>query len=100
MIKNEEFIEITMKTLKGLEWGERVIVSSFKKDRHIMVTKKEEGYDVVQDGFEKRSYENVDEQSLINLLGVLQRKEFPRSFKLWFSIEKNKHEQLSLIDYY
>ncbi|WP_053984604.1 hypothetical protein [Niameybacter massiliensis] len=100
MIENEAFIEVTIKTLKRLEWGEKIIASSFKKDRHIMVTKKEEGYDIVQDGFEKRSYENVDEQNLINLLRVLQRKEFPRSFKLWFSVEKKKHEQLSLIDYY
>lgn len=96
MIENDHFIKATMEALKKLQVGDKIRAQSFKKDRQIIVEKKEESYKVYQDGFEKRMYEDLDEQQLKKLLKALQRKEFPRSNKLWFKVEKKVWEQLSL----
>lgn len=96
MIENDHFIDTTMKTLGKLQEGDKIVAKSFKKDRQIIVEKKEAYYDVHQEGFEKRIYEGLDEQKLKKLLKTLQRKEFPRSNKLWFKVEKKVWDQLTL----
>lgn len=95
MIESDHFVENTLRAMKKLDYGDQVIVQCFKKDRQIRVEKQTDTFTVHQEGFEKRSYEGMGTDQVKKLLKTLQRKEFPRSNKLWFKVEKNI-EQLKI----
>ncbi len=73
--------------LHKLEAGSRVALLTYKKDRKVIIVKREaQLYDVHQEGFETRTYTDIDSAHLAKLLKQLQRIEFPRSHKFFLEI--------------
>lgn len=54
-------------------------IRTYKRDRSIIIEKLENGYNLYEDGFEKKEFKNLSQIELKKLLRVLQKKEFPRS---------------------
>ncbi|MCI9304479.1 MAG: hypothetical protein HFJ13_10250 [Clostridium sp.] len=54
-------------------------IRTYKRDRSIIIEKLENGYNLYEDGFEKKEFKNLSQIELKKLLKVLQKKEFPRS---------------------
>lgn len=80
MIAIKYFTNMPVDKLKGLNEGERIELLTYKKDRKVGIQKcGEHLYRVDEDGFEKKTFENVEETNLPKLLKQLQRIEFPRS---------------------
>ena len=77
----------TLARLDSLEVGEGIVLQPFKKDRLIVVIQQEGGYQVVERGFVDRDFV-VEAKTLRKLLKTLYRKEFPRSHKVWLSVQK------------
>ncbi|ASI13907.1 hypothetical protein Mia14_0604 [Candidatus Mancarchaeum acidiphilum] len=70
-----------------LEEGESVILSSFKKDRTIRITKGKEGFAIEEDGFENSKF-SISDEELKKKIKKLLAFEFPRSHKIMLSIRK------------
>jgi len=55
---------------------------TYKRDRSVIITRTgDDGYEVVEDGFEQNRFE-VDGKELKKLLKTLMKREFPRSNKI------------------
>lgn len=97
MIDINKFTKMPIEKLKKLEVEDKVELLTFKKDRKIIITKKDFNYyDVIEDGFEYKVFENIEVQKLEKLLKQLQKIEFPRSNKFFLKIIENlnKNEQI------
>ena len=68
-------------------------IRTYKRDRSIIIEKLENGYNLYEDGFEKKQFKNLSQIELKKLLKVLQKKEFPRSNIVRFYV-LDKRQQL------
>jgi hypothetical protein len=79
LIPIENFIEDVFKKLKKMKPLNCLDIRTYKRDRSIIIEKLENGYNLYEDGFEKKEFKNLSQIELKKLLRVLQKKEFPRS---------------------
>lgn len=86
MVDLSNFIDFTFIKLKRLEINQGVSILTFKKDRKVSVMKRENHYDVIEDGFFKETFTNLDDKDVRKLLKSMVKKEFPRSNRLHLSI--------------
>lgn len=86
MVDLSNFIDFTFIKLKRLEINQGVSILTFKKDRKVSVMKRENYYDVIEDGFFKETFTNLDDKGVRKLLKSMVKKEFPRSNRLHLSI--------------
>ncbi len=70
-----------------LNEGESIILSSFKKDRVIKITKDKKGFAIEEDGFENSKF-SIPNEDLKKRIKKLLAFEFPRSHKIMLSIRK------------
>ena len=68
-----------------LENGKKLRVESFKGDRWIEITKKDNGFEILEHGF-RNNILTVDEKELRRVLKELLETEFPRSHQLRISV--------------
>ena len=77
-IKN--FTRTPIDKIKKMSDGDRIELLTYKKDRKVVFVKNDAHlYDVFQDGFETKAFDDVVATKLEKLLKTLQRIEFPRS---------------------
>ena len=86
MVSNLDFINIAMTSLKRMTPNQKLIFKTFKKDRKVEVLKLENSYTVIEDGFKNNIIENLGYKEIKKILKEIQKIEFPRSNKLWYSI--------------
>lgn len=80
MIAIKYFTNMPVEKLKGLNEGDRIELLTYKKDRKVSILKYGDHlYRVEEDGFEKKTFDEIGEAQLPKLLKQLQRIEFPRS---------------------
>lgn len=91
MIPIENFIEDAFKKLKNMEPLNCLDIRTYKRDRSIIIEKLEDGYNLYENGFEKKEFKNLSKIELKKLLKVIQKKEFPRSNIVRFYV-LNKRE--------
>lgn len=91
MVSITDFFNVALHTLKRIEIRDKVNFKTFKKDRQVEIEKLEQGlFNVKEDGFERKIFRNLDEKELKRVLKYLQKKEFPKSNKLWYKIIRTK----------
>ncbi len=72
-----------LERLEKLPAGHCLEIRTYKRNRRVLFRRGEqEHWSVLQDGFEKELFEDVDRDKLPRLLRSLLRKEFPRSNKI------------------
>ena len=86
MVSNLDFINIAMTSLKRMYTNQKVIFKTFKKDRKVEVLKLENSYTIIENGFKNNIIEDLEYKEVKKILKKLQKIEFPRSNKLWYSI--------------
>ncbi|MDY3207421.1 hypothetical protein [Clostridium baratii] len=86
MVSNLDFINIAMTSLKRMTPNQKVVFKTFKKDRKVEVLKLENSYTVIEVGFKNNIIENLGYKEIKKILKEIQKIEFPRSNKLWYSI--------------
>lgn len=95
----KNFIRAPLQKLKKLNSGDKVELLTFKKDRKITIIKRDFNlYEVIEDGFEHKTFEGVRQEELEKLLNRLKRIEFPRSnkFALKVILMPDLNEQLMI----
>lgn len=91
MVSITDFVDVALYTLKRIEINDKVNFKTFKKDRQVEIEKLEDGlFNVKEDGFDRKIFRNIDEKELKKSLKYLQKKEFPKSNKLWYKIIRAK----------
>ncbi|MDZ4994785.1 hypothetical protein GNF80_17795 [Clostridium perfringens] len=91
MVSITDFIDVALYTLKRIEINDKVNFKTFKKDRQVEIEKLEDGFfNVKEDGFDRKVFRNIDEKELKKSLKYIQKKEFPKSNKLWYKIIRAK----------
>ena len=70
--------------------NQSLTLKSFKKDRSVEITKLGDSYFIIEDGFEKNSFE-INEGELKHELKRLIEREFPRSHKVMLSTRSKEH---------
>ncbi|MGL4742406.1 MAG: hypothetical protein ACRC41_16705 [Sarcina sp.] len=89
MIEISNFIDATLIKLKHIEVGESVCISTYKKDRHLVVFKVDENKFVLREqGYEKKIFHDLDKRGVKKLLKTLGKIEFPRSNMVHLSVIK------------
>lgn len=69
MIDIKNFTKTPIEKLKKLEKGDRIELLTFKKDRKVIIIKKDFNYcDVIEEGFEYKVFENIEIKKLEKLL--------------------------------
>ena len=86
MVSNLDFINIAMTSLKRMTPNQKVVFKTFKKDRKVEVLKLENSYTVIEDGFKNNIIKHLEYKEIKKILKEIQKIEFPRSNKLWYSI--------------
>jgi hypothetical protein len=82
MINKEALLKIVLEKVKSLSKGNYLDLRNYKRDRYILVIKKnEEKFLIVENGFCKEEF-TVSLDKLRRLLKKLIKKEFPRSHKV------------------
>ena len=82
MIDKTNIIETVFLKLKGLPVGHFLDLRTYKRDRSVIIVKRQDDTClVIEDGFHKEKYE-VRREKLKRLLKSLLKKEFPRSNKI------------------
>lgn len=82
MIDKTNIIETVFQKLKGLPEGHYLDLRTYKRDRSVVIVKRQDDRClVVEEGFYKKRYE-VKRGRLRKLLKTLLKKEFPRSNKI------------------
>ena len=83
----KHFTRTPVDRIKKMDCGDRIELLTYKKDRQVVLIKKEEHlYDVFQDGIEIKEFHDVKEEKLEKLLKQLQQIEFPRSNRYFLEI--------------
>lgn len=91
MLNVEDFIDVALYTLKRIEINDKVNFKTFKKDRQVEIEKIDNGlFNVSENGFDRKVFLNLNEKELKRTLKYLQKKEFPKSNKLWYKIIRTK----------
>lgn len=87
MLDIKHFTKIPVDKLRKLNSGDRIELLTYKKDRKVVITKKDKHLcDVTEDGFEMKEFHDIEDSGLAKLLKQLQRIEFPRSNKFFLEI--------------
>ena len=87
------FTKTPLNKLKNLCIGDKIELLTYKKDRKITIIKKDLAiYNVIEDGFKYKEFDNVKFTELEHLLKQLQSVEFPRSNKYFFKISSSKYK--------
>ena len=72
------FTKTPLNKLKNLCIGDKIELLTYKKDRKITIIKKDLAiYNVIEDGFKYKEFDNVKFTELEHLLKQLQSVEFP-----------------------
>ncbi|MGL5414557.1 MAG: hypothetical protein ACRDAU_02730 [Clostridium sp.] len=82
MVDLSNFIDFTFIKLRRLGVDHGVSILTFKKDRKVSVMKRKDSYDVIENGFFKETFKNLNEREVRRLLKSMIKKEFPRSNRL------------------
>ncbi|MDU7886528.1 MAG: hypothetical protein E7J47_09165 [Clostridium perfringens] len=91
MVSITDFINVALYTVKRIEINDKVNFKTFKKDREVELENLDKGlYHVSENGFHREVFLNLDEKVLKRTLKYLQKKEFPKSNKLWYKIIRTK----------
>ncbi|EGT5620121.1 hypothetical protein BUL45_13750 [Clostridium perfringens] len=91
MVSIADFVDVALYTLKRIEINDKVNFKTFKKDRQVEIEKIDNRlFNVIENGFDRNVFLNLDEKNLKRTLKYLQKKEFPKSNKLWYKIIKTK----------
>lgn len=89
MIDIKNFRKYTFESLKKIDVGNKIELLTFKKDRKVTIEKIGQNiFNVIQDGFEYKQFDNLDNKKLGKILKQIQRTEFPRSNKFFLKIIK------------
>ena len=86
MINNTDMINVVMYTLKSINVNDKVSFKTFKKDRKVEIVKLSKTYNIIEDGFEKKKFLEIEYKEVKKILKELQKKEFPRSNKILYKI--------------
>lgn len=97
-IKN--FTKTPIYKLSKLKVGDKLEILTYKKDRKIIIIKKDLNlYTVIEQGFSYREFKNIKIEQLKKLLKKLQNWEFPRSNKYFLKVVPSVEcEQLTLLN--
>lgn len=91
MVSIADFVDVALYTLKRIEINDKVNFKTFKKDRQVEIEKIDNRlFNVIENGFDRKVFLSLDEKNLKRTLKYLQKKEFPKSNKLWYKIIKTK----------
>lgn len=88
MINSEDLIFRTFRKLPVLNIDDFIEVQSFKKDRRILIVKKENSIEIHELGFKKALYLNISLEELEDLLGDIIIREFPKCQLLRFDVRQ------------
>lgn len=88
MISSEDLIFRTFRKLPLLNINDFIEVQSFKKDRKILVIKKENSIKIHELGFKKALYLNISLDELEDLLEEIRIREFPKCQLLRFDVHQ------------
>ncbi len=72
MVSIADFVDVALYTVKRIEINDKVI------------------FNVSENGFNREVFLNLHEKHLKRTLKYLQKKEFPKSNKLWYKIIRTK----------
>ncbi len=89
MINSEDLIFRTFRKLPLLNINDFIEVQSFKKDRRILIVKKENSIEIHELGFKKALYLNISLEELENLLEEIRIREFSRCQLIRFDVHKS-----------
>ncbi len=94
----KSFTKTPLNKLKKLNIGDKIELLTYKKDRKVTIIKKDLSiYNVIEDGFKYKEFNNVKFTELEHLLKQLQSVEFPRSNKYFLkSVPKDIRTQLKI----
>ena len=90
MIDIQNLLPTLSRTLDTLAPGQGVTVWTFKKDRRITIRRRVEGFTVEEAGFRRERFEEPDREGVLKRMKKLQKVEFPRSSKLYFTQEESE----------
>ena len=92
------FTKTPLNKLKNLCIGDKIELLTYKKDRKITIIKKDLAiYNVIEDGFKYKEFDNIKFTELEHLLEQLQSVEFPRSNKYFLKlVPQNINTQLKI----
>ena len=82
MVSIADFVDVALYTVKRIEINDKVNFKTFKKDKGL--------FNVSENGFNREVFLNLHEKDLKRTLKYLQKKEFPKSNKLWYKIIRTK----------
>lgn len=83
MIDKATAMETVLERLARLPVGDALDMRTYKRNRSVVLHKTaEDGYTVIQNGFEQAVYEDLSAKKLKKQLKTLLKKEFPRSTKI------------------
>lgn len=88
MINSEDLIFRTFRKLPLLNINDFIEVQSFKKDRKILIIKKENSIEIHELGFKKALYLNISLEELEGLLEEIRIREFPKCQLLRFDVHQ------------
>lgn len=91
MIPADNLIEDALRKLKKLQVNNCLDIRPYKRDRSVIIEKLHEGYNVYEDGFHIEDYKDLSNEELKKLLKVIQKREFPRSNIVRFTVLKSKN---------
>lgn len=83
MIDNRNLLNIIGRELKKMSADASIKILTYKKDRSIMIEKHSEQFNVIENGYRKIVWSDLDEHEVLKRLKKLQKIEFPRSNKLY-----------------
>ncbi len=83
MIDKNNIIPALLERLHNLPQGHYLDVRTYKRNRSLLLVKKEDDdFLVIENGFVRERYEEVPAKKLKKLLKTLVKREFPRSTKI------------------
>lgn len=88
MINSEDLIFRTFRKLPLLNINDFIEVQSFKKDRKILIIKKDNFVEIRELGFKKTLYLNISLDELEDLLEEIRLREFPKCQLLRFDVHQ------------
>lgn len=66
----------------------QLILLTFKKDRQVRICLQDQGYTLIEAGYQHQTFTNLDQQAVIKLLKQLLATEFPRSHTIYVQINE------------
>lgn len=88
MIDNRNLLNIIGRELKKMSADASIKILTYKKDRSITIEKHSEQFSVIENGYRKIVWSDLDEHEVLKRLKKLQKIEFPRSNKLYLEKER------------